>query len=33
MNRIQFQNKFSEICKNDPNYINDYSVLFTTEGG
>ena len=33
MNRIQFQNKVSEICKNDPNHINGYSVSFTTEGG
>lgn len=33
MNLIQFQNKFSEICKNDPNYIEGYSVSFTTEGG
>lgn len=33
MNLIQFQNKFSEICKNDPNHIEGYSVLFTTEGG
>ena len=33
MNLIQFQNKFSEICKNDPNHIEGYSVSFTTEGG
>lgn len=33
MNLIQFQNKFSEICKKDPNYIEGYSVSFTTEGG
>ena len=33
MNLIQFQNKFSKICKNDPNHIEGYSVSFTTEGG
>ena len=33
MNRIQFQNKFSEICKNDPNHIEGYNVLFSTIGG
>lgn len=33
MNRIEFQNKFAEICKNDPNHIDGYNVLFSTMGG